>query len=67
VAIASLPGFTLPGDVSGSDKYYREDLVEPPIQARNGAVAVPEGAGLGHRPVEERIAWQTSREWSATA
>ena len=29
VAIASLPGFTIPGDVSGSDKYYAEDLVEP--------------------------------------
>ena len=27
VAIASLPGFTLPGDVSGSDKYYAEDIV----------------------------------------
>ncbi len=30
VAIASLPGFTLPGDVSGSDKYYAQDIVEPP-------------------------------------
>ncbi|HEX8201308.1 MAG TPA: o-succinylbenzoate synthase, partial [Isosphaeraceae bacterium] len=33
VALASLPGFALPGDVSGSDKYYHEDLVEPPIRA----------------------------------
>ena len=44
VAIASLPGFTLPGDVSGSDKYYREDLVEPPILATRGAIAVFPGA-----------------------
>jgi O-succinylbenzoate synthase len=67
VAIASLPGFTLPGDVSGSDKYYREDLVEPPIRAESGAVAVPRGAGLGHRPVEERIAARTERSWSTPA
>src|ERR671933_2079907 len=37
VAISSLPGFTLPGDISGSDKYYAEDLVEPPIRATRGA------------------------------
>jgi O-succinylbenzoate synthase len=67
IAIASLPGFTLPGDVSGSDKYYREDLVEPPIRAIEGAVAVPQDEGLGHRPIAERIARQTLREWSATA
>ena len=49
VAIASLPGFTLPGDVSGSDKYYREDVVDPPVLAHRGAVPVPTGPGLGHR------------------
>ena len=50
VAIASLPGFTLPGDVSGSDKYYREDIVEPPILAhRRGRSPCPTGPGLGHR------------------
>ena len=50
VAIASLPGFTLPGDVSGSDKYYREDLVEPPVLAdRRRSSPCPTGAGLGHR------------------
>ena len=38
VAIASLPGFTLPGDVSGSDKYYAEDIVDPPILAHDGAI-----------------------------
>ncbi len=62
VAIASLPGFTLPGDVSGSDKYYREDLVEPPVLADRGAVTVPTGPGLGHRPIVDRIARQTLRE-----
>ena len=67
VAISSLPGFTLPGDVSGSDKYYREDLVDPPVLADRGAVPVPRGPGLGHEPIEERIARQTLRALTLTA
>jgi O-succinylbenzoate synthase len=56
VAISTLPGFTLPGDVSGSDKYYSEDIVDPPIVATNGAIAVPTGVGLGWEPNESRMA-----------
>jgi O-succinylbenzoate synthase len=48
VAICSLPGFTLPGDVSGSDKAYRQDIVDPPIRAVAGAIEVPwNRPGLG--------------------
>ena len=61
LAIASLPGFTLAGDVSGSDKYYREDIVEPPILALRGAITVPGAPGLGVQPVEERIQAHTLR------
>lgn len=67
VAIASLPGFTLPGDVSGSDKYYREDIVDPPILAVDGAVTVPTAVGTGHELIEGRVAGRTSREWTLTA
>jgi len=62
VAIAALPGFTIPGDVSGSDKYYAEDIVEPPILADRGAIAVFNGPGLGVEPIEERIQARTLRE-----
>jgi len=56
IAINSLPGFTLPGDVSGSDKAYKEDIVEPPIRASEGRLPVPlERPGLGHDVVEERL------------
>jgi O-succinylbenzoate synthase len=55
VAIASLPGFTLPGDVSGSDKYYRHDIVDPPILASRGAIRVPDRPGLGVEPIADRI------------
>jgi o-succinylbenzoate synthase len=61
VAIASLPGFTMPGDVSGSDKYYAEDIVEPPILADRGAIAMFAGPGLGVEPVVDRIEARTLR------
>lgn len=61
VAIASLPGFSLPGDVSGSDKYYHEDVVDPPVLANNGAIAMFPGPGLGVEPIEDRIRKNTLR------
>ncbi len=66
VAVASLPGFTLPGDVSGSDKYYAEDLVDPPIRAVDGLVTVPTAPGLGHEPILERIERHTLRSLTLT-
>jgi O-succinylbenzoate synthase len=47
LAVASLPGFVLPSDVSGSAKYYARDVVVPEIVASNGSVAVPQAAGIG--------------------
>lgn len=47
LALASLTGFTLPGDTSGSDKYWKEDLIDPPIVVNNGLAQVPTGPGLG--------------------
>ncbi|PZS31502.1 MAG: o-succinylbenzoate synthase [Pseudonocardiales bacterium] len=41
LAVASLPGFTLPSDVSGSDKYYATDIITVPITAHDGSVLVP--------------------------
>jgi O-succinylbenzoate synthase len=68
VAICSLPGFTLPGDVSGSDKAYREDIVDPPIRARSGAISVPwDRPGLGFEANFERIKAATVRELSLQA
>ena len=64
LAIASMPGFTLPGDVSGSDKYYAEDIVEPPIRAHNGAISISNRPGLGVDAVLERIEAHTLRALS---
>jgi O-succinylbenzoate synthase len=63
VAICSLPGFSLPGDVSGSDRAYREDIVDPPIRAHAGAIAVPWASpGLGFDANLSRIKASTIRE-----
>jgi O-succinylbenzoate synthase len=67
VAVCALPGFTLPGDVSGSDKYYAEDIVDPPILAKNGAIAVSDAPGLGWAPNEERIRQRAIREVTLSA
>ena len=46
-ALAALPGFTLPGDVSASDRFYARDIVTEPIRLEDGHVRVPTGHGLG--------------------
>lgn len=45
-ALASLPGFTLPGDISGSNRFYTEDITEE-IVMHDGVVDVPTGPGFG--------------------
>jgi O-succinylbenzoate synthase len=66
VALSSLPGFTLPSDVSGSDKYYAQDVVRPPVVARAGRVAVPTVPGLGAEVDPELLAAATLRTHTAT-
>jgi o-succinylbenzoate synthase len=46
VALAALPGFTLPGDTSASDRYYKQDITAPFV-LEDGHVRVPTGPGLG--------------------
>lgn len=66
LAVSALPGFTLPGDISGSDKYYREDLVDPPLLATDGALGVPRSPGLGVTPVRARLDRQALRTTTLT-
>lgn len=64
VALAALPGFVLPGDVSASDRFYRVDLTEPFVM-RDGALSVPTGPGLGVTPIPEILDELTTwTEWS---
>jgi O-succinylbenzoate synthase len=59
VALASLPGFTLPGDTSGSDRYFERDLTEPFVVEADGTMRVPAGPGLGVEPIPDVLAEAT--------
>jgi len=56
VHLQTLPGFTLPGDTSASARIYEEDLVDPPVVVSpRGTIEVPEGPGIGHDIVWDRV------------
>lgn len=63
LALASLPGFTLPGDISSSARYFDRDLTAPFV-AEGGMMAVPTGAGIGVDPDPQALADLTTwSEW----
>lgn len=63
VALAGLPGFTLPGDTSASSRYYARDITTPFV-LDDGHVAVPTGPGLGVDLDQEFLAEiTTATEW----
>lgn len=48
LALASLPGFTLPGDISATERYYEEDITNERFTLNPGStIDVPQGPGLG--------------------
>ncbi len=62
IHLASLPNFSLPGDIAASQRYYSPDLIEPPIEvAPDGTIAVPGGPGIGVHIVRERVEQATLR------
>ena len=54
-ALASLPGFTLPGDVSASNRYYAQDVTAPFV-LEDGHLTVPTGPGIGVDPIPDVLA-----------
>ena len=52
LALAALPGFTLPGDTSASDRYFVRDVTEPFV-LDDGCLAVPDGPGIGREPLPD--------------
>jgi O-succinylbenzoate synthase len=62
-ALAALPGFTLPGDVSASDRFYEQDITAPFV-LEDGEIAVPTGPGLGVEPIMDVLdSFAVSTEW----
>jgi O-succinylbenzoate synthase len=56
IAISTLEGFTLPGDVSASARYWEEDIIEPPVTVSpQGTITAPNQPGLGFEINQSRI------------
>ncbi|HYL65411.1 MAG TPA: o-succinylbenzoate synthase [Candidatus Methylomirabilis sp.] len=62
VAMSTLPGFTLPGDVSASQRYWDEDVIEPEVEVTSkGTIVVPKAPGIGYAVKRGRIEKLTVR------
>jgi len=61
LALASLPGFTLPGDISATRRYWDRDIVDLDFVVANGCMQVPTGLGTGVAVDVERVQALTVR------
>jgi len=65
VALASLPNFILPGDISASKRYYKQDIVEPEFLVNpDGTMDVPTKPGIGVEVNMKMLDWVTVRSES---
>jgi O-succinylbenzoate synthase len=65
LAFASLPGVTLPCDISATDRYYDPDITEPPFMLRaNSTIAAPTKPGIGVEVQRDRVE-QAAARWKA--
>jgi O-succinylbenzoate synthase len=63
IAMATLAGFTLPGDVSASSRYWEEDIIEPPVLvSMKGTIKAPAGPGIGYELNMRRLDAVTIRK-----
>ncbi len=63
IALSTLPNFVLPGDVSASQRYWKRDLIDPPVEvSARGTIAVRDDAGFGYPLDTEFLRAATVRE-----
>jgi len=64
IAVSTLPGYTLPGDVSASKRYWVEDIIEPEVTVTpQGTIRVPDSPGLGYHVRHDLIErWTVAKE-----
>ncbi|HEX8142574.1 MAG TPA: o-succinylbenzoate synthase [Pyrinomonadaceae bacterium] len=56
IALSTLAGFTLPGDVSASSRYWDEDIIEPPVTVNErGTIIAPDAPGIGYAVRSARV------------
>jgi len=47
IHLATMPGFVFPGDTASASRTYARDITEQKLEATNGVMPVPSGAGIG--------------------
>ena len=63
IAMSTLAGFTLPGDVSASKRYWAQDVIEPAVEVtKNGTIIAPDKPGIGFEVSRKRIDQATVRK-----
>ena len=63
IAISTLAGYTMPGDVSASKRYWHEDIIEPAVEvSANGTITAPEEPGIGFEIMKDRIETKSARK-----
>jgi o-succinylbenzoate synthase len=68
IAMSTLVGFTLPGDVSASRRYWSDDIIEPAVEVSSrGTIAAPQEVGLGYAVRRDLVDKLTVRKGSWTA
>jgi len=68
IAMATLAGFTLPGDVSASARYWAEDIIEPPVTvSARGTINAPDKPGIGYGVNDARVAKLSVRKETLSA
>ncbi|HEU4387836.1 MAG TPA: o-succinylbenzoate synthase [Blastocatellia bacterium] len=56
IALSTLSGFTLPGDISASERYWEEDIIDPPVTVSGrGTIIAPDRPGIGYEVNEQRL------------
>jgi O-succinylbenzoate synthase len=66
--MSTLSGFCLPGDISASQRYWKEDVIEPAVEVTpEGTIRVPQQPGLGYAVRRDLIEQLTvrSKTWKA--
>jgi len=68
VAMSTLPGFSLPGDVSASSRYWDEDIIDPEVEvSAKGTIEVPTASGIGYQVRRDRVEALTVRSQTFSA
>lgn len=63
IHLAALPNFSMPGDISAGERYWDEDIIDPPVTVtEKGTIPVPTRPGLGHDVIESRVERVTVRK-----